>query len=392
MDRNKLKRIQEILQVMTDRQYVSGVSCMVVKDGGEQCYYEAGYRDTAAELKMTRDTIHRLYSMSKPITAAAVMILLEEGKIDLLDPVSEYLPGFKNQYVIDKGVIVPVKQPVTIQNLLNMTSGAAYPGEGNPAEIRSERLIEEVKSRMFTKEAMTTVEIANRSGKLPLSFVPGTTWQYGFSADILGAVVEEASGMRFGQFLAQRIFEPLGMKDTGFYVPKDKQDRLAKVYRDGESGLVEEHGYNLAIQNKMEVPPAFESGGAGLCSTIDDYARFAQMLMNRGEYGGVRILAPKTVEFMTTAHVTPAQQKGVETWESLAGYTYGNLMRIMVDPGAAAGMGSRGEYGWDGWLGTYLMNDPAHGLTLLIMHQKVDSGTTAYTRKIRNVMFSALDD
>ena len=392
MNRNKLRRIQGILQEMTDKAYVSGVSCLVIQQGEEQCYYEAGYRDIMAELKMTRDTIHRLYSMSKPVTAAAVMILLEEGKLDLLDPVSEYLPGFRNQYVIDRGVIVPVKQPVTVQHLLNMTSGVAYPGEGNPAEIRSERLIEEVKSRMFTKEALTTVEIANRAGKLPLAFMPGTTWQYGFSADILGAVVETVSGKRFGEFLAERIFEPLGMRDTAFYVPGDKQSRLAKVYRDGEHGLVEETGYNLAIQNKMELPPAFESGGAGLCSTIDDYARFARMLMNGGEYGGARILSPRTVDFMTTAHVTPAQQKGVETWESLAGYTYGNLMRIMTDPGAAVGMGSTGEYGWDGWLGTYMMNDPAHGLTLLIMHQKVDSGTTAYTRKIRNVMFAALDD
>ena len=392
MNRERLRRIPEIMQEMTDKAYVSGVTCMVLQNGEEQCYYETGYRDIAAGYKMTRDTIHRMYSMTKPVTAAAAMILLEEGKIDLMDQVSDYLPGFRNQYIIERGVIVPVKQPMTIQHLLNMTSGLVYPGEGNPAEIRCDKLMEEVKSKLLTEQAITTVELANRIGKLPLAFIPGTTWQYGLSADVLGAVVEAVSGMRFGEFLAKRLFEPLGMIDTAFYVPQDKQNRLAKVYRDGEQGLVEETGYNLAIQNKMEIPPAFESGGAGLCSTIDDYAKFTQMLLEGGTYQGVRILAPKTVEYMTTAHVTPAQQRGVDTWESLAGHTYGNLMRILVDPGAAVGIGSKGEYGWDGWLGTYMMNDPAHKLTLLIMHQKVDSGTTAYTRRIRNVLFSALDE
>ena len=392
MNRDKLKEIHEIMQEMTNKEYVSGVSCMVIQHGKEQCYYETGYRDIAAVRKMTRDTIHRLYSMTKPITAAAVMVLLEEGKIDLLDQVSDYLPGFRNQYVIERGVIVPVKQPMTIQHLLNMTSGLVYLGEGNPAEVRSEKLIEEIKNKLLTDRAMTTVEIANRAGKLPLAFMPGTTWQYGLSADVLGAIVEVVSGMRFGEFLSKKIFEPLGMQDTAFYVPQDKQERLAKVYRATEHGLIEETECHLGIQNKMELPPAYESGGAGLCSTIDDYAKFTQMLLGRGTYQGVRVLAPRTVEYMTTAHVTPAQQRGVETWESLAGYTYGNLMRIMTDPGVAVGLGSKGEYGWDGWLGTYMMNDPAHDLTLLFMHQKADSGTTPYTRRIRNILFAALDE
>lgn len=392
MNRDKLRGIHEILQEMTDKEYTSGISCMVIQHGGEQCYFEAGYRDIDAGQRMTRDTIHRLYSMTKPITAAAVMILLEEGKIDLLDQVSDYLPGFRNQYVIERGVIVPVKQPMTIQHLLNMTSGLVYPGEGNPAEIRCDKLIEEVKRKLFTEQAITTVELANRIGKLPLAFMPGTTWQYGLSADVLGAIVEVVSGMRFGEFLAKRLFEPLGMYDTAFYVPQDKQNRLAKVYRDEEHGLIEETGCNLGIQDKMEISPAFESGGAGLCSTIDDYAKFAQMLLGQGSYQGVRVMAPQTVEYMTTAHITPAQQRGVDLWETLAGYTYGNLMRIMIDPSAGAGLGSMGEYGWDGWLGTYMMNDPAHNLTMLIMQQRADTGTTAYTRRIRNVMFAALKD
>lgn len=392
MNRKKLERLGGIAQEMTDSGFTAGVSCMVIHHGEEQCYYESGYRDVSAGLKMTRDTIHRLYSMTKPVTAAAVMILLEEGRIDLLDHVSDYLPGFRNQHVMERGVAVPVARPMTIHNLLNMTSGLAYLGESNPAEVRGERLIEEIKEKLLTNQALGTVEIADRIGQLPLVFMPGESWQYGFSADVLGAVVEVVSGMRFGEFMAKRIFEPLGMKDTAFYVEKVKRERLAKVYRETESGLVEETDCHLGVQNKMERQPAFESGGAGLCSTIDDYAKFNQMLMGHGTYQGTKILSSKTVEYMTTAHILPSQRRGLETWESLAGYSYGNLMRIMTAPEEAVGLGSKGEYGWDGWLGTYMMNDPVNDITLLIMQQRCDTGTMAYTRKIRNAMFAALED
>lgn len=392
MNIQRLERLRELAQEMVDTGFIAGVNCMVMQHGKELCYYEAGYRDKAAGKKMTRDTIFRLYSMTKPVTSAAVMILLQEGKIDLLDPVSRYLPGFKEQYVIDKGIVYPVVKPMTIQNLLNMTSGLVYLGEGNAAEVRCGQLIDEIIAKLDTDQALTTVEIANRVGQLPLAFQPGENWQYGLSADILGAIVEVVSGMRFGEFLEKRIFAPLGMNDTAFYVPQEKQDRLSKVYRALPEGLAEEHFSHLGIRNGMDRQPAYEAGGAGLASTIDDYAKFNQMLLHKGSYNGVQILTPHTVQFMTTAHVTAKQQRGVDTWESLAGYTYGNLMRILDRPEQAVGFGSKGEYGWDGWLGTYMMNDPAHELTFLMMQQKADSGTTEYTRRMRNVVFSALEE
>lgn len=392
MNRNRLKRLGEIAQEMTDNGFVSGVSCMVIRHGEEQCYHEAGYRDISTGRKMTRDTIHRLYSMTKPITAAAVMILLEEGRIDLLDHVSEYIPSFANQYVMDRGMAVPVTRPMTIHNLLNMTSGLVYLGESSPAETRSERLVEEVKEKLLTDQALTTLQIADRIGQIPLAFMPGESWQYGLSADVLGAVVEAVSGMRFGEFLSKRIFEPLGMTDTAFYVAGEKQERLAKVYRETEKGLTEETECHLGVQNKMELPPAFESGGAGLCSTIDDYAKFTQMLLGRGTYQGVKILSPQTVQYMTTAHITDKQRCGMETWESLAGHSYGNLMRIMTSPEEAVYLGSKGEYGWDGWLGTYMTNDPVNDMTMLVMMQRCDSGITGYTRRMRNVVYSALEN
>ncbi|MCM1156231.1 MAG: beta-lactamase family protein [Roseburia sp.] len=391
MNRQKLSRLQNILQEMVETQFVSGVTCMVLQGGSEQCYYEAGYRDIANRLPMTRDTIFRLYSMSKPVTSAAVMILLEEGRIDLLDPVSKYLPSFAGQCVMQDGAVIPVTRPVTIQNLLNMTSGLVYLGENNAAEVRTGALIEEVIARLDSEHPLSTMEIMESLGHIPLAFQPGEKWQYGLSADVLGAVVEAVSGMRFGEFLAKRIFEPLGMKDTAFYVPADKQARLAKVYDETPDGLQETDTCHLGIQNRMQRDPAFESGGAGLVSTIDDYAAFTQMLLQGGTPHGAAVLSPKTIEFMTRAHLTPAQQVYVNGWESLPGFTYANLLRIMTDPGAAVSVSSLGEYGWDGWLGTYMMNDPANDLTILIMQQKTGSGTTAYTRKIRNVVFSALD-
>lgn len=391
MNKQKLSKIQELLDEMAESNFISGVNCMVLQNGEEQCYYEAGMRDIAGKLPITRDTIFRLYSMTKPVTSAAVMILLEEGKLDLLTPVSTYLPGFNNQCIIQKGMTIPAARPVTIQHLLNMTSGLSYGGEGSVTEVRTEALLNEVKEKLYSDKPLTTVEIMNRLGTIPLAFHPGEKWQYGMSADVLGAVVEIVSGMKFGEFLQKRIFEPLGMKDTAFFVPSDKQSRLAKVYRETESGLEEFHISHLGVQNSMKIAPAFESGGAGLVSTIDDFAAFTQMLLNKGTYNGVSILSPKTVEFMTKSHLSPALQDYINQWENLPGYTYANLMRIAVDSGLAVSVSSVGEYGWDGWLGTYMMNDPANNLTLLLMHQKTDSGTTAYTRRIRNVLFSAIE-
>ena len=386
LNRTKLARLADVLQEMVDTGFVAGVTCMVLQDGEEQCYYEAGFQDSANRIPIARNTIFRLYSMTKPITSAAVMMLLEDGKLDLLEPVSKYLPGFLNQTVIRNGMETPVSRPVTIQNLLNMTSGLTYDGQNCVTEVRTGALFQEAADKLSSPHPLSTVEFMNRLGKIPLAFEPGEKWQYGASADVLGAIVEIVSGMRFGEFLEKRIFAPLGMKDTAFYVPQDKQSRLSKVYEATPDGLKTYHGSHLAVQNRMERNPAFESGGAGLVSTIDDYAAFAQMLLQNGSC----LLSPKTVEFMTGSRLMPALQNEVNRWESMPGYTYANLLRIMTNPEIAVSMGSRGEYGWDGWLGPYMTNDPANRLTLLIMQQKTGSGTTEYTRKIRNVVFSSL--
>lgn len=238
---------------------------------------------------------------------------------------------------------------------------------------------------------MTTVELAKRLGGCRLDFQPGEGWRYGTSADVLGAVVEVASGMRFGEFLEKEFFEPLEMKDTGFWVPDSKRDRLAVVYESTPNGLVEFHGNHLGICNHMDAKIAFESGGAGLVSTLEDYWRFTQMLMQKGNFAGKEILAPRTVEYLTSCHLQPQQQFMMKDWENLYGFSYGNLMRVLVDPSLTILNGSIGEYGWDGWLGPYFANMPQDDTTFLMMVQRKDSGTFTLTRKLRNALAAAFE-
>lgn len=390
----RLERLQDILEEMAADQFVSGSSCMVLQQGKELCYYEHGYRDAAAKKPLTRDTLFRLYSMTKPVTAVAVMMLLEEGKLDLLTPVHDYFPSFKNQHYVRCGEKIPVQNPIQIRHLLNMTSGLSYPGgSDDETDVQTTALIDEVIAKLHTDEALSTAEIVDRLGEIPLLFEPGNRWNYGLSADVLGAVVEKASGMRFGEFLKERIFDPLGMKDTAFYVPQEKQERLAKVYDWDEqtAALVEREPDHLGVSTRMERKPAFESGGAGLVSTIDDAAKFTNMLTARGRAAnGTPLISEKTWEYLTSATLDEAQRASM-VWENLAGYNYGNLMRVLCEPEKAVSLGSKGEYGWDGWLGAYMMNDPENELTLLIMYQKMNTGTTLYTRKLRNIVFSALE-
>lgn len=390
----KLERLQEILAEMVEAQFVSGSSCMVLQQGRELCYYENGYRDIAAGKSLTRDTIFRLYSLTKPVTAVAVMMLLEEGRLDLLTPVSDLFPSFRDQYYVRDGKKIPVQTPVQIRHLLNMTSGLTYPGgTDDETDAQTGALIDEVIARLHTDEALTTAEIVERLGEIPLLFEPGTRWNYGLSADVLGAVVEKVSGMRFSEFLQRRILDPLGMKDTAFYVPQEKQERLAKVYdRDEQTGmLAEKEPDHLGISTRMERPPAFESGGAGLVSTIDDVAKFTNMLTARGKAAdGTRLISEKTWEYLTSGKLDAGQRTGM-IWENLPGYNYGNLMRVLQEPEKCVSLGTRGEYGWDGWLGAYMVNDPENELTLLIMNQRMNTGTTLYTRKMRNIVFSALE-
>ncbi len=390
MDDYAKKRIHEVIAEAVDGGVTAGIS-VLVQQGTEEIFYDQqGYADVEAKKKIERDTIYRLYSMSKPVTAAAVMILMERGMLDLCQPVSEILPGFGHLMVEEKDTVRPVRCALTSLHLLNMTSGYTYGGMDTKGGRMILSYLAECIRKLGTEQEVSTTEFAAHLGSIPLAYEPGTSWSYGLSADILGAVVEQVSGMRFGDFLEENIFGPLGMNDTGFYVPRRKQDRLSRVYEStGDGNMRLFSGDHLVIQNRMDHRPAFESGGAGLVSTIDDCCRFARMLAQGGTLDGVKIMNRETVRYMTSGGLTQEQQRAMHEWIGLEGHTYSHLMRIVKDPGMAGTLTECGEYGWDGWLGCYFANLPRRDMTILMMQQKKDAGTYHLTRKIRNLILGA---
>lgn len=381
-------RVLECMQKAVDNHECAGLSLQVRVDGKVALDAEAGYADIAGQRPIQHNSIFRLYSQSKPVTAAAAMLLMERGVIDLADPVEKFLPGFHGQKVWTKDGLVPVNRPVQVLDLLGMTAGLCYPDADEPAQYAA-KLFMENQELIRAGGGMSTVEFANRMGELPLAFQPGEQFRYSTCADVLGAVIEVASGKPFADFLREEFFEPLGMKDTGFWVPEEKRDRFVTCYRRVPGGLEPFHELHLAVGDYSR-QPAFASGGAGLVSTLDDYAAFADMLMNEGLYKGRRILQAATVRYMTKPQLTERASRTY--WDSLSGFSYGKLMRIAVHPGQCSYLISENEYGWDGWLGTYFANLPKERLTFLLMQNATDTGTAAVTRKLRNIVYAGLSE
>ena len=390
LNQQRLSEIDKVLAHAVEDQQVVGVSAMVLQQGKERYYGQAGLADREEHRPMSRDTIFRLFSLSKPVTAVAAVILLERGELDLLAPVSRFLPGFENQKVFNGTALEPVNRPVVLKDLLGMVSGIVYGGAVGFAQTQMQALFDQVEGMQAQGKELSTYELANRIGQIPLAFQPGTAWQYGLSADIMGAVIEVVTGKRFGDFLREEIFEPLGMKDTGFWVPPEKQKRLAAVYEETSQGLLRYKKPRLAILPQYDREPAFQSGGAGLVSTIEDCAKFAAMLSGNGALGATRILSPRTVRYMASNQLS-AKVRETAQWDSLRGYGYGNFMRVLTEEGQAVTLGSVGEFGWDGWLGAYLCVSPKDNMALVMMMQKVGAGTTEVTRKFRSVAYASLE-
>ena len=380
-------RITDILAAAVDNRECAGVNVLLRRHGEEVLYTQAGMADIEAGRLIQRDSIFRLYSQSKPVTAAAVMLLCERGLIDLMDGVDKYLPGFRNPQVVDaKGNLTRAYRAPWIMELLGMTAGLSFP-DADPAGQYAARVFEEAHEAIRKGGGIPTVEFMNRLGEQPLAFQPGTHWRYSTCADVLGAVVEVVSGKRFGDFLREELFIPLEMHDTGFYVPEEKRERFVTCYVRGKDGLTPWTGMNLAC-GVYDRDPAFESGGAGLVSTLEDYSHFADMMMNGGVWNGRRILSPASVKFLTTPQLSDDVRR--DMWDSLSGYSYGKLCRVCVEPGRVAGLALPGEYGWDGWLGSYYANFPHEGITLLSMQNTTDTGTAGVVRKVRNALLAAL--
>lgn len=381
------RKMDELVERLCAQGEYVGLSVLVMRSG-EPIYRKlCGYADAERGIPMGEKTIFQLYSMTKPITAAAVMKLWEDGLIDLMDPVSRYLPAFTEQKVWRNGALEERVGEIELHDLLNMTSGIPYPGD--QAAPSFNRLFEEAEAAADGPGALGTVELANRIGREPLSFQPGERWMYGASADVLGAVVEVASGMRFGDYLRRELFEPLGMEDTGFFVPEEKAHRLAVIHRILPDGTpVPYRGNHLVVFPGRE-EPAFQSGGAGLFSTVDDYAAFQQMLLGEGTYRGRRILHPSTVRFLRTAQLTD-RQKETFGWPALRGYSYGNLMRVLESPALQCVTGPVGEFGWDGWTCPYMELHPDQHVSILMMASQIDREITCSRRILRNCIYRDL--
>ena len=402
MDTLHLENIQAAMDNAVENNKIAGLNLLVYKDDKKVGYWQSGFADIEAKKPFNDDTICRMFSMTKPVTSVASMMLLEEGKIDLHEELWRYLPEYKNLKIsTGKGrdsEITNAWRPILIQDLLNMTSGYTYGAWGPdcPAgEHLTSDLINELNKDITGDNKITTQEFARRLAEVPVSFEPGTNYAYGLSADIMGAVIEKVTGCKYSEFLKKRIFDPLEMNDTAFYVPEEKQKKLAKAYscieKDGKNQLELFASPNLGISNDMKNPPAFESGGAGLCSTVRDYMKFARMLTNYGQLNGKRLLQKKTVEYMASARLRDNLQECFNrNMEHFAGYTYCNFMRIAMEPGKCKAITEKGEMGWDGWLGPYLSVDTANQLAFVMTMQMTNAGTTDTTRKVKNIIYTSL--
>lgn len=391
MNYDILNQADEVILQKIKNDEIKGASLCVLHKGDMVYCRQFGMADEARNIPMTKDSIFRCYSMTKPVTAAAVMTVVEKGLLSLSDTVDMYLPGFQDQKVLKDGKPVPVSRKVTIQNLLDMTAGVTYPDASFPAGTYMQNMIDQYYADLEAGKPTSTYDLANLIGRQPLEFEPGEGWRYSFCADVLGAVIEVITGKTYGEYLKETIFEPLGMVDTDFYVPEDKQNRFMENYEyKPETGKLEPCTWqHLGLSYMHKKKPAFESGGAGLVSTVGDYAKFVQMMMHGGSYQGVRILGRKSMEHMTTNHLTPQQLKMYD-WEALRGYGYGDLMRQMVDVPASYGLGSVGEFGWDGWLGSYVAMDPAEELAIIYVIQKCGGNGYRDVQVLRNIIYSSL--
>jgi CubicO group peptidase (beta-lactamase class C family) len=383
-----LSRIDAYIKNEIAGNKIPGASMMIQRNGKTAYFESFGARDPGTKEPMTQDTIFRIYSMSKPITTVAAMMLVEEGKLQLDDPLSKYIPAFANVKVgiekAEEGTVtldtIPAKRPITIQDLMRHTSGITYGffGEGMVKKAY-------VDAHLFAAD-VDNAEFAERIAKLPLAYQPGTTWDYSHSTDILGRVIEVVSGKSLYQFEKERLLDPLGMKDTGFYVTDAaKKALVAEPFpNDRKIG-------NDAEMNDPRLPQKWESGGGGMVSTIGDYARFAQMVLNGGTLDGRRYLSPKTIAYMGSNHIGPGS--GVVPGPYYLpgpGFGFGLGFAVRTEAGVSPAEGSIGEMNWSGAGGTTFWIDPKENMFVVFMAQTV-SQRTRIRVALKNIVYGAFD-
>jgi CubicO group peptidase (beta-lactamase class C family) len=366
-----------------------------------------GFADVERKAPVKDDTIFRIYSMTKPLTSVAFMMLVEEGRVALDEPVHKYIPEWKNLGVFQAGVAPAFltkapSRPMLIIDLLRHTSGLTYGFQQRSnvdAAYREHKIGEVVTAR-------TLQGIIEDLAKIPLEFSPGEAWNYSVSTDVLGYLIGKISGKPFEQFLKQRILDPLGMNDTDFFVPAEKAHRFAACYSADPKGGMTFHAADRAgsltlqddpTKSPFLSPPSFISGGGGLCSTATDYLTFCRALLNRGELGGVRLIGPKTLALMTSNHLPggcdlPAMSRSLFSEATYNGIGFGLGFSVTMNPTATMIPGSAGEYSWGGAATTSFWIDPAEELIAIFMTQVLPSSAYPLRRELRTMVYSAITD
>lgn len=386
----RLARIAPAFKAEIEKGRIPGVVLAIARRG-KLAYFEAiGAIDPATKAPMTTDALFSLASMTKPMVSVGIMMLHEEGKLFLNDPVGMYLPQLKDMKVADVktdangketiGTRTAKRQP-TIQDLLRHTSGLTYGGRGATAVHKLWPAGSGVAVTQFTGP-----ELLEKIGSLPLLHDPGTVWDYSLSTDVLGLVIEAVSSKPLSAFLAERIWQPLGMDDTSFAVPEAKKARYARAFpNDPLSGKPQ------SVLHASDKPIKFDCGGACAVATAGDYIRFSQMLLNGGVLDGKRILGKKTVDYMTSNHLGPEIANNVAlTDASRQGYGFGLGFAVRLAPGIAGVSGTEGDYNWGGAYGTFFWNDPKEQLTVVFMSQGPGPIRTYYRKFVNTLVLQAL--
>jgi len=373
MSSDRLNNINSKLQSYVDAQLAPGFTTLIARQGQVIHYETCGYRDVDNQLPIQKDTIFRIYSMTKPITSVALMMLYEKGKFQLTDPVSKYIPEFGKTKVLKKvgytgQELVEQESPMTIQHLLTHTSGLTYGSFfNNPIE-------EMYRNYHYADPTISLEDTIKHVADFPLLFQPGSRWHYSMATDVCGYLVQVLSGMPFDSFLQEKIFAPLGMVDTGFHVPDNKLDRLATLYSHNPTdGSLQLHNDEGILQRDFHVPTKSPFGGHGLVSTTEDYLKFAQMLANKGELDGTRILGRKTVAYMATNHLPTDFLPFAAGLNVFAGQGFGLGLSVVMNPAQVGVLNSVGNYGWGGAAATNFWVDPQEDIVGIIMTQIRDN-------------------
>lgn len=394
MSGDRLNLIDSYLQGYIDQEKLAGSSFALMRRG-KLVYYKAfgnATRETQAPIKS--DTIHRIYSMSKPITSVALLTLYEQGKFQLDDPIEKYLPEFKDMRVFTGGTAaLPATRyaatSITPRHIMTHTAGLTYGFDGVPDAVDEMYRYKKVGS---FDEDLTT--FSNKISQLPLRFDPGSSWNYSYGTDLQGRLIEALSGVNFENYLQETILGPLGMIDTGFTLAKEKMDRFATNYARPAGPLIP---FESPDSSPYLEDRAFKSGGGGLVSTLPDYLRFGQMLANKGELDGVRILGRKTVEYATKNHLPKNQDMesmgaGGFSESAFKGVGFCLLGSVCIDPAAAPNMQSVGDYGWGGAAGTRFWVDPQEDLMCVFMTQFMPGGRYPVQEYLRHLVLGAIID